>query len=388
MNDTKARENKNVFRFAPLVLFVVFIFTFCILFIVMPKSDYSSTEKRYLEQFPELSAETLFSGEFSENFETYLADQFFGRNFWKGLNSYYNLAIGHNGADGVYSGNDGYLINIPVEEKDSRVQNNINTVVKFSQSIDVTVTVEIVPGTGYIMNDKLPLNHFNYNDEIYFNQIINTCNDNNLEFIDLRESFKQSAIDGIQLYYKTDHHWTTAGAYVGYEQLCNKWGLTPTSKEKFNIETYDNFYGTTYSTSGFWFTNPDTIQVWNNPENTEKNITVDIIEGDAQETYHSMYFLNHLEEDDKYPIFLDGNHPLEYITNSNVKSGKLLIIKDSFSHCFAPFIADNFNSVTLVDMRYYKGSVSEIVKEENFDKVLVLYGIDNFATDTDLAWLK
>lgn len=386
MDNTK--ENKSFFRFAPLVLFVVFIFTFCILFLVMPKSDYSSTEKRKLEQFPKFSAETLFSGEFTENFETYLADQFFGRNFWKGLNSYYNLCIGNNGADRVYNGNDGYLINVPVEEKESRVQSNINTVAKFSKSIDVPVTVEIVPSTGYIMNDKLPLNHFNYNDNVYFNQIIDVCRNNNIEFIDLRKSFKKSANDGTQLYYKTDHHWTTGGAYVGYEHLCKKWGITPTNKDSFNIDTYNDFYGTTYSTSGFWFTKPDTIQIWNNPENTEKNITVDIVEGDTQETYHSMYFLNHLEEDDKYPIFLDGNHPVEYITNTNVKSGRLLIIKDSFSHCFAPFTADNFNSVTLVDLRYYKGSVSEIVKEEKFDKVLVLYGIDNFATDTDLAWLK
>lgn len=381
-------EKKSVFRFAPLVLFVGFIFTFCILFIVMPKSDYSSTEKRKLEQFPEFSLETLFNGEFTKNFETYLADQFYGRNFWKGLNSYYNLYIGHNGADGVYNGNDGYLINVPVEEKDSRVQNNIDTVVKFSQSIDVPVTVEIVPSTGYIMNGELPLNHFNYNDEIYFERLVNTCQSNNIEFIDLRESFKESTESGAQLYYKTDHHWTTEGAYVAYKQLCNKWGLTPTSKDDFNIETYNNFYGTTYSTSGFWFTSPDSIQVWNNPANTERNITVEIIEGDTKETYHSMYFLNHLEEDDKYPIFLDGNHPIEYITNSNAESGKLLIIKDSFSHCFAPFTADNFNSITLVDLRYYKGSVSDIVREEKFDKILVLYGLDNFATDTDLAWLK
>lgn len=354
----------------------------------MPKSDYSSTEKRYLEQFPEFSFETLFSGEFTENFETYLADQFYGRNFWKGLNSYYNLYIGHNGADGVYNGKDGYLINVPVEEKNSKVQNNINTVVKFSKSIDVPVSVEIVPSTGYIMSDKLPVNHFNYNDDIYFNQIINACSTNNIEFIDLRERFKKSSSDGIQLYYKTDHHWTTQGAYEGYKQLCDKWGITPTSEEKFNIETYDDFYGTTYSTSGFWFTDPDKVQVWNNPDDTEKNITLEIVEGDTQQTYHNMYFFNHLEEDDKYPIFLDGNHPIEHITNTNVKTGNLLIIKDSFSHCFAPFAADNFNSITLVDLRYYKGSVSEIVKKGNFDKVLVLYGIDNFATDTDLAWLK
>jgi hypothetical protein len=115
---------------------------------------------------------------------------------------------------------------------------------------------------------------------------------------------------------------------------------------------------------------------------------VEITEGDETNTYHSMYFLNHLEEDDKYPVFLDGNHAIVNIENKNVKKGKVLIVKDSFCHSLAPFLADNYNTVTMVDMRYYKNSISDMVKEGNYDQVLVIYGIDNFATDSDLVWIK
>lgn len=385
------QKKKNALRFLkylPAVVLIVFIFGLGILLWATPKADYSSTEKRYLQKFPEVSPQSVFGGEFEEDFENYLADHFFARNFWMGANSYYNLLTGRNGVDGVYCGNDGWLINVPVEEKDSRVQENIDSIAKFKNKISVPVTVEIVPSTGFIMEDKLSENHFKYNDNVFFSQLIDACNKNSMNFVDLRESFSQNASKGEQLYYKTDHHWTTEGAYNGYRELCTQWGIEPTPKENFEIEEYGGFYGTTYSKSGFWFTPPDSVQIWNNPRNDENSISVDITEGTQTTSYNSMFFLNHLEEDDKYPVFLDGNHALEKITNSNAPDGKLLVIKDSFSHCFAPFLADNFSEVTLVDLRYYKNSVSDLVNSGDFDRVLVLYGIDNFAADTDLAWLK
>lgn len=101
-----------------------------------------------------------------------------------------------------------------------------------------------------------------------------------------------------------------------------------------------------------------------------------------------MFFYDHIDEDDKYPVFLDGNHALTEITNSNAEGGTLVMIKDSFGHCLAPFLAENYSKIIMVDMRYYKNSVSDIIKAENPEQVLVMYGIDNIATDTDIVWLK
>lgn len=385
-NETQKKVSKTFY--VPGIVFIIFIFAIAIMFLVLPKQDYSSSEKRYLQSFPEVSVQKIVSGDFNNEFESFLADHFAGRNFWVGFNSYYNLYTGHNGSDGVYNCKDDYLINVPVSENDNRIEANANTIAKFSQNVDVPVTMMVAPSTGYIMSDKLPQNHFHYIDDEMFSQIQSALSSSKVNFVDLRQSFKSAAANGEQLYYRTDHHWTTDGAYNAYKNLCNDWKITPTDKSVFNIETYNDFYGTTYSTSGFWLTPPDDVKVYNNPNDTEKNITVDIIEGDSAKTYHSFYFLDHLNQDDKYPIFLDGNHAMEKITNTNVSGGKLLVIKDSFSHCLVPFLSDNFREITTVDLRYYKQSVSELVKSEGYDRVLVMYGVDNLATDTDLVWLK
>ncbi len=375
-------------RLVPAVLFVVFIFAMAIWFIFNPKADYSSSEKRILQKFPEVSVENVLSGKFSEDFESFFADQFPARNMWVGFNAYYTLGTGVNGANGVYKCDDDYLINVPVS-KENNITKNVSAIADFKEKIgDTPLTVLFAPSTGYVADDKLPSIHNSYNDDEYFDNTADTLAKSGIAFVDLRDSFKQAYSDGTQLYYKTDHHWTTAGAYTAYTQLCGQLGTKAADKNIFDVKTFDNFYGTTYSTSGFWLTPPDKIEVWDNPDNTEKNIKVKITDGETKIESGSMYFYDHISEDDKYPVFLDGNHPYTEVTNTNAQGGTILLIKDSFSHSLAPFLAENYSKVIMVDMRYYKQSVSQLVKDEKPEQVVVLYGIDNIATDTDIVWLQ
>lgn len=386
-SEPKAGENSTRLRFVPAAVFAAFIFAMAIWFIFNPKLEYSSAEKRYLQKFPEVTLESVSSGKFGEEFESYFADHFPARNLWVGFNAYYNLGLGNNGSSGVYLCADDYLINKPVSKENS-LDKNIGAIVDFKNTVNVPVSVMLAPSTGYIMEDKLPLIHDSYNDDSYFDKVSEDLSQNGIGFTDLRESFKQAAASGEQLYYRTDHHWTTAGAYLGYTKLCESLKITPIEKKALRAETYNGFFGTTYSTSGFQLTKPDSIQVWSNPQNTASNIHVKITEGAQVKEYDSLYFYNHLDEDDKYPVFLDGNHALTEITNSNAGGGTILLIKDSFSHSLAPFLAENYSKVILVDMRYYKQSVSDIVNSEKPEQIVVLYGIDNLATDTDIVWLK
>lgn len=369
---------------APMFVFLSFILVMTALFIVTPKTNYSSSEKRYLEDFPETNLTTVTNGEFESGFESFLADHFPLRNMWVGLNAYYNYFIGNNSNDGVYKCSDNYLINKPTGS-DNRIKNNISTVTKFKSAVDVPVTVMLAPSTGYVMDEVLPAVHGEYLDDYFFGDIKSELKKNGVGFVDLRSRFKKA---DSQLYYKTDHHWTTQGAWTAYEELCRSLKIKPAEESDYEVESYDNFYGTTYSTSGFWLTPPDKIEVWNNSNHKPGDIRLTITEGKESKNYDSLYFKNHLDEDDKYPVFIDGNHALETIKNKNVKRGRVLVVKDSFCHSLAPFLADSFRTVTLVDMRYYKNSVSELVKSGKYDRVLVIYGIDNFATDTDLVWLK
>lgn len=382
-----ADNRSKIGKYIPAIVFLIFIYGMALWFLFSPKTDYSSSEKRYLQKFPDTNVEKVLSGEFGSEFETFFADQFPQRNTWVGLNAYTALAEGNNGASGVYNCKNGYLINKPVSTENN-LDKNVGAVVDFAKSIDTPTTVMLVPSTGYIADDVLPTFHDKYNDDEDIERISSTLSKDKIGFVDLRERFKSEYKNGSQLYYKTDHHWTTKGAYTGYQELCKALGITPIDDSTLKKDSYPDFYGTTYSSSGFWLTPPDNIEIWSNPNNSSKNISVKITEGANVKTSGSMYFTDHLKEDDKYPVFIDGNHALTEITNSNAKNGTILLIKDSFSHSLAPFLAENYSKVVLVDLRYYKESVSQLVSDYNPEQVVVLYGIDNLATDTDIVWLK
>ncbi len=375
---------KKAYKFVPAALFLIFIVGMMVLFFVLPKKEYSSSEKRYLEQAPSFSFQSLLSGKFGDDFEKFLSDQTPGRNIWVGLSAYYNYAIGNNGSTGIYLGKNGYLVNDP--ENMSELSRNIGYINEFAAKCPVDTTVLIAPSTGYVCDDILPDIHKQYRDDEHFENM--KAQLDSARFIDVREAFKKEYADGNQLYYKTDHHWTAYGAYTAYRELGSALGYTPHAKEDYTVTAYPGFYGTTYSSSGFWLTKPDTVEVWDNPENDSTVVTTITDNGNVTEQ-KDMFYLSHLEDDDKYPIYLDGNHPYTVIKNSAAGSNdKLLVIKDSFAHSMVPYLADHYSEIIMVDLRYYSEPVSKLIEKEGIDRVLVVYSIDNLATDTNLGWLE
>ena len=94
------------------------------------------------------------------------------------------------------------------------------------------------------------------------------------------------------------------------------------------------------------------------------------------------------QEGDKYPVFLDGNHSFVKLKTSLLPAAKSWLSKDSFAHCMATFLAQHYSEVYLVDMRYYRLPLSDLIAQEGIDELLFIYGVDNLVTDTNTAWIK
>lgn len=381
-------KNKKAY-IAIIAVFLVFTFALSILFIALPKSEYSSMEKRYLAKTPKVSLESFFSGELTNSLEGgenggYIPDHFPFRSFFVGVSAYWNLVTGTTASNGYYYGDDGYILTKPAAT--NRSQQNLGLINSFAASFD-EVALMVVPSAGFVLEDVLPKNHVDYPDEGVY-AYIEENKAENIRFCDIRQEFIEKHQSGTQLFYRTDHHWTSEGAYTAYAKLCETLGVTPADREDFTVSRYDNFYGTTYSSSGYFLNKPDTLELWEDKDISD-SVTVEITEGTKTDTFDSMYFTSHLEEDDMYPVFLDGNHALVEINNLRAETDKtLLIVKDSFAHCAAPFLAENYSKVIMVDLRYYKMSVTELAEREGADQVLFLYGMNNFCTDTNLAYLE
>lgn len=353
------------------------VLAIAILFVALPKKSYSENEKKVLPEFPQVTWASIADGSFGKDLEDYLASHFPFRDFFVGVHAYQNLALGMNGNSGVYAAEDGYLIAAPGDFDESRAQRNLQYLKDFSETTGLETNLMVVPSAGFILDDKLPDIHEEYFDR----QLMSLVEASGLNTIDLAKDFLANSED---LYYRTDHHLTAAGSLRMYQQFCQAQGITP---KAFSLaESYPDFYGTSYSKSGLWGTEADTLEIYK-PENASA-FRVTITEK-QESVYDSLYFPAHLENLDKYPVFLDGNHTLVTIENLDIQNGKtLLLIKDSYAHCFATYLAEHYEKIVMVDMRYYRSSVSELAEAQKATEILYLYGAENLATSTDLAWLN
>lgn len=357
------------------IITTLIIIVLLVLFIVLPKRNFSSNENRYLEKFPKFNVEKLLDGSYMANIEAYVEDHFPFREFFLNLKTNVFKLSGMTKQSDVYFGSDKYLLQD--YQKPVNSDKIIRIVNRFVKKLDnVNVDFLLAPTSIYINSDKLPKN------SIVFNQgeVINYYKENlNTNFIDVTDALLDS--DNDYLYYKTDHHWTTYGANVAYLEYCKNLGLKP---YKYNYQLVnDSFYGTLYS---------KVIDNSLSPDKIYKVVDKDIYEvyyKDKDLTKKSLYEEKHLNEKDKYSYFLDNNHALITITNKSLNnSQELLVIKDSYANSFIPFIAKHYEKIHVIDPRYYRLSIKKYIQENNISNVLFLYNVLTIDEDMGIVSIR
>lgn len=368
------------------VLFCVLLAALFVCFWALPDKDFSPTEKRVLALFPAVSFSRVADGTFESELETYVQDQMPLRNAWVGLCAYFNAFLGQNGTDGAYVCREDYLINTPSHEDFRNLRSNLKYLGRFSDGVQTPVYLLPVPQTGYVLQELLPQRHAAYTDDRIFAEIVDEAAET-LRIVDVRDAFCSDAA-GERLYYKTDHHWTPRGALTAANVFLTTAGRPTLSDSDFRVEKVPGFYGTIYSKLALWGKRADTMELWHIP-NAKLSVTVQDLGKDTQTTASDVFFRDHLDAYDMYPVYLDGNHSFTTIENEAAPEGTLLLLKDSFGNTIATELAAAYRRIVMIDLRYYRTkAVSDLLAEYNVDDVLVCYSVDSLMHDTNILWLR
>ena len=360
-------------------LLCISILSLSLCLLVSPKKEFSENENRYLAKFPSFSAKALLDGEYTDSLGDWLADHFPQRDFFVGLKSGTEIAGGRREINQVYVAKDDYLI-----EPYANPQNTeriTDTLVRFYDKIDrtkVDVSLMLVPTAVTIYSDKLPDYAPASNQQETASAIYDVSG---IPAIDCTEWLIDGASQG-QLYYRTDHHWTTLGAYYGYLAYCDAKGLTPVPLESLMAQTVtEEFAGTLYSKVNDYSHRKDTITIYTNPDD---DLTVTYM--DTGEVTDSLYNLDYLTEKDKYSLFLNNIHPLIEIENKAAASqDSLMLIKDSYANSMVPFLAHHYQKIYVFDTRYYRDGPSSFLSEHtDIADILLLYNMNTLDGDTGI----
>lgn len=370
------QDNRKIARISQVVtavLFCAFLAGFGLLHILLPDRTFSPVENRTLSKMPDFSWSALVDGSYTSRLEKYLEDQFPLRDGWMGLKNRYEYLLGKREFHGVYLCGDRLIHKI---EDASRAEQNIAYLQKLTELTDIPVYLGLIPTAAEVYRDQLPAGAENFDQAAYLKKVRESVPD--AVWVDM-EKWMDGA-SGVSLFYRTDHHWTSAGAWHGYAALMEAMG-EPFEPLGTPETVSENFYGTLYSSSGVHWLAPDTIERYVAGE----SVTVENFE--KGET-HGLYVDSFLGEKDKYASFLGGNTPLYIIRNPEAASEeKLLVVRDSYSDAMAPFLSQYFAEIHLVDLRYYRTSVVEYARENGMDRIFVCYSVENFVKDLDAVFM-
>ena len=354
--------------------------------LVWPKRDMIELENRKAAQFPAFSVEALLDGRWQSGFARWMQDQFLLRDAWINTQRAADEIVFQKAEEGgILLGKDQWMFTKLFTIDDATRQQtakNVQAVAEFAARYPGKVTFLLAPSASVIYPEALPAGAPMADENALLDDIFAQVGES-AAVIDLREPF--TARRDEYLYFKTDHHWTTNGAYRAYEQFCALKGLTPFDRDAHEAVTVEDFQGTHYSATRLWNVENDTITYYPLPN----QMTIYNITGEAQ--YDPMTTENLINADkfatrDKYAAFLDGNNGYSVIEGDG--EGSILVVKDSYANSFIPYLTANYEKIGVVDFRNFKYGLDSTIEREGYDEVLILYNFQTFIADTDLIYIS
>jgi len=358
------------------MIFICLCLTLGVFTLIKPKREFSHRENRKLAQAPKLSETSFFDGSFQDGFSSFFSDQFGGRDMWGQVNLSFKKAIGQHENGGVYLGKEGHLYLIPENPDKKSIDENLKAVNSFSEQFPkVNSYMCIVPNAVTVQSQFLPPDAPTV-DQNKLLGYIKTGLDGT-SFIDVSAPLKQK--NNEYIFFLTDHHWTSLGAKTAFEEIAVKMKLKNVVSDYKILTVSENFTGTLSSKSSS-FEVKDTVDVYL-PE-TDIIYNVDYCNGE-QKT-RSVFKSEALKGNDKYTVFFGGNHPRIDIKTTAKTGRKLLVFKDSYFNSLAQFMWPYFDTITIIDPRYYYEYAGFIIRQQGITDVLYLYNADTFGTDKSL----
>ena len=363
------------------IIFILTLFLFLIINVIVPDREKSVQENRMLATKPKFRLSSLISGDYDEKFEAYMDDQFVGRDMWRKLKVTVDRIGGSRLENGVYIGTNGQLLE-QIEVADvNHLAANIKAIKSFSESQSkIPVRMMLVPDAANVLNHSLPALAKPEDQTQMFSMVRKDLGDS-VEWIDVSTELNKHKTE--KIYYKTDHHWTTLGAFYAFQAAAPSLGIEgDLSRNYVSYAVSDSFNGMLASKSGVNLGEKEQIDIYV-PTEEDTDLIVDYVDEGKRST--SLYDSSKLKEKDQYTVFLGGNSSLLDIRTVSTSTKRLLLVKDSFANSFIPFLTPYYREIVVVDPRYYSGTINDLMDSYRISEVLFLYSGNTFFKDNNIS---
>ena len=334
------------------------------------------------EHKPQASAIGMLNGRFAEEYEQYFKENFSGKGIFKALNHSVDKILGKRESNGVYQGKKHYLAEKIQTMDEKSVEKNVKAIQEFQDLYyNIPGYFMLVPNAANIQKDKLPAAAVPKDQSEQFIKIRKKLGES-VTWVDAETALKEHKNE--EIYYHTDEHWTTLGAFYGYEALTTSMNLDKGQLPKMKPYVVTNdFNGSLAKKSGYEKGYEESIRIYST-KNVKDNTRFVMTNADTKKKSATLYDTLKLEESDKYGLFPGYKSGLTDIETTVDTTERLLLFKDSYANCMLPFLVSHFREIVVIDPEYYKGNVQEIMQNKKFTRILYLYSGNSFVTDEKL----
>lgn len=379
------KKKPEIYKIITVAAFFLLLVVLPVLtFVTMPSDPepFSENENRRLAKFPNVSYETFKNEKLMTGIEEWFSDRFFGREQWIKLRNGTERIEGKTDINGVYTDSD-RMMQIWKGFDSSHTDKNLKAMNKFAALFpDKQMYFLLAPTSQEVYSDLFPASAPIGSQSEYLEYCRNGLD--SIQVINVMPTMKLHANDYI--YYRTDHHWTSFGAYLAYYDTAKVMGFKPSELSDFDIEhASGDFRGTLYSKTLDDSITPDIIDYYH--FRTDRDIKLTVNDGSEIKEYDSLYFRDYLEVKDKYSSFLGPNMP--YISiETGIEGPSLLMFKDSYAHELIPFLTAHFGRIDILDLRLINNGYSNYVDVNDYDTVMFVYNAITFSEGTEIRKLN
>lgn len=381
MDETRRLQNrkKNLIRIVTLAIFVLVLIVCDVALLVSHNKPFSDRENRVLQQAPELTGSSLSSGKYMTEMEDFISDQFFARDWWISYKLNADKLIGKKESNGIYLGKNGHLIEDAASVREDNFGENLAAINAFADKYkgSARVMMTVVPNAVSVCDQLLPAGAPVLDQRDVIAQIQDSVG-GHLQYIDLYDDLHAHSNE--EIYYRSDHHWTSLGAQYAFEALKDVLDLEEEDPGFTQYVVTNDFSGTLASASGAAYVkDPISIYV---PDNGLEYVVEYVGENMKKAT---IFDSASLEGNSKYEVFFGGNYPLIKIRTTAENKRNLLVIKDSYANAFMQFLLPYYGTIYMVDPRYYSDDIDNLISTAEITDILFLYNVNTFAEDNSIA---
>ena len=272
---------------------------------------------------------------------------------------------------GVYVvGSAGYEMYNYVGSLAEKYQSTVNAVADSLSGVSQVYAMAIPLSSGITLPDEL-FSDIPGSDQAQAEKDILAGMGQNVKTIPLHDVMMSHRTEYI--YFRTDHHWTALGAYYAYVQFCTAKGITPHNLSDYEVSQFPGFLGSFYNDGGkpdAMKNDPDTVNAYH-PVSATASMKYGDNENSTLTGGQVIFDESTASASLKYGTFIMGDNPFTVIENPEVSNGEsCIVVKESFGNAFVPFLVDHYQTVYVVDYRYYSGSVTQLARDKGVKDVL------------------